>query len=89
MITHVTNKVIINYICVYIYIYINIWNLSKISSEQYITELFDLRSTSYLSENCFTETPTGRKKGNFKNFAFITAPEHGCNELMRLSGITV
>ena len=44
-----------------------------------------LRTTSYLSENCFNEISTGRKN---RNYAFITAPEHVCNELIKLNGIT-
>ena len=60
-------------------------NLSKNSSEEDIVELFGLRTTSYLSENRFTEIPTGRKN---RNYAFITAPEHACNEAIKLNGAT-
>ena len=59
--------------------------MSKNSSEEDIAELFGLRTTSYLSENCFTDMPTGRKN---RNYAFITAPEQVCNELILLNGIT-
>ena len=59
--------------------------MSKNSSEEDTAELFGLRATSYLSENRFTEIPTGRKN---RNYAFITAPEHACNELIKLNGVT-
>ena len=58
--------------------------MSKYSSEQDIAKLFGLRTTSYLSENCFIEMHTGRK---YKKYAFITAPEHVCNELIKLNGV--
>ena len=48
---------------------IYIGNLSKNSSEEDIAELFGLRAASYLSENCFIEMPTGRKKN--RNYSFI------------------
>ena len=59
--------------------------MSKTSSEEGIAELFGLRTISYLSENCFIEMPTGRKN---RNYAFITAPEHVCNELIKLNCVT-
>ena len=37
-------------------------NLSKNSSEEDIADLFGPRATPFLSENCFIEMPTGRKK---------------------------
>ena len=54
-------------------------------SEQDTAELFGLRTTSYLSENCFIEMSTGR---NNRNYAFIAATEHACNQLIKLNGIT-
>ena len=62
-----------------------IGNLSKNSSEEDIAKLFGFRTTPYLSENCFIEMSTGRKN---RNYAFITAPEHICNELIKLNGVT-
>ena len=58
--------------------------MSKNSSEEDIAELFGLRTISYLSGNCFIEISTGRKN---RNYTFITAPEHVCNELIKLNGI--
>ena len=53
--------------------------MRKISSD-----IFSLRKTSYLSENCFMEMPTGRKN---RNYTFVTAPEHICNELNKLNNV--
>ena len=64
---------------------IYIGNLNKSSSEEDIAKLLGLRTTSYLSENCFIEISRGRKN---ISYAFITAPEHVCNELIKLNGIT-
>ena len=64
---------------------IYIGNLTKNSSEEDIAELFGLRTTPYLSENCFSEMSTGRKN---RNYAFITAPEHICNEPIKLNTVT-
>ena len=57
--------------------------MSKNSSEHDILELFGLRTTSYLSENCFIEMSTGRMD---QNCAFVTALECICYELMKLNG---
>ena len=59
--------------------------MSKNSGEEGISELLGLRTTSYLSENCFIEMATGRKN---RNHAFITAPEQVCNKLIKLNGVT-
>ena len=74
-----------NIYLIYIYTYIYIGNLSKNSNEEDIAELFGLRTTSYLSENCFIEMPKGRKN---RNYDFVTAPQHACNELIKLNGLT-
>ena len=64
---------------------LNIGSLSKNSSEEDIVKLLGLRTTSYLSENSFFEMPLGRKN---RNYAFITAPEHVYNKLIKLNGVT-
>ena len=58
--------------------------MSKNSSEEDIAETFGLIATPYLSENCFIEVSSGRK---YKNHGFITAPEHACNELIKLNSV--
>ena len=55
----------------------------KNSSEEDIAELFGLRATPYLLENCFIEIPTGRKN---RNYALITAPEHARRESTKPNG---
>ena len=71
-----------------------IGDLSKNSSEEVIVELVELfelfelfivELLIYQTKNCFTEMPTGRKN---RYYAFITAPEHVCNELIKLNGVT-
>ena len=64
---------------------IYIKNLSKTPSEEDIAELFGLITTPYLSGNCFIGVPSGRK---YINHTFITAPEHVCNELIKLNSVT-
>ena len=65
---------------------IYIGNLNKNSSEEdLIAEIFGLRATPYLLENCFIEMPTGSKN---RNYAFITAPEHACHKLIKLNDVT-
>ena len=59
--------------------------MNKNISEEDITELFGLRATPYLLKNCFIEMPTGRKN---RNYAFITAAEQVCHELIKLNGVT-
>ena len=59
--------------------------MSKNPNEEDIAELFGLRRTFYLSDNFFIEMPTVRKN---RNYAFITAPEHVCNEFIKLNGVT-
>ena len=58
--------------------------MCKNASKGDIADLFGLRTT-YLSENRFTEIPTGKKN---RNYAFITAPEHACNKAIKLNGAT-
>ena len=61
-----------------------IWKLRKNSSEQDIVALLGIRTASYHSENCFIEMHTGRKN---RNYAFITAPKHVCNECIILNSV--
>ena len=66
---------------------IYIGNLSKNSNEEDIAKLFGLRTTliTEITDNCFIEMPTVRKN---RNYVFITAPEHVCNEFIKLNGVT-
>ena len=61
-------------------------NLNKNISEEDLHELFDLRNTTYLKENCCVKIVLS-KSGLSRGFAFITAPVHVCTELIKLNGI--
>ena len=62
-------------------------NLNKnISEEDFFDELFDLRNTAYHKENGSVEIVPS-KSGLLRGFAFITAPDHVCTELIKLNGI--
>ena len=64
-------------------------NLPKDITKQDICELFCLNSTSYLRDTCNIDFPISinNKTGKFKGFAFIRAPAHITNELIKLDGI--
>ena len=61
-------------------------NVSTCVTVDHIHELFGLRSTKYLSDNCSVEMPM-RSHDQSKGFAFITAPQHVTKELVKLNGI--
>ena len=62
-------------------------NLNKNTSEEdFFDELFDLRNTTYHKENGSVEIVPS-KSGLLRGFAFITAPDHVCTELIKLNGI--
>ena len=49
-------------------------------TEEDINELFGLKSTEYLRQNCIVNT------GKSKGFAFLKAPPHVSDELIKLNG---
>ena len=51
-----------------------------------IYELFGLKTTKYLRSNTHVEMPLNRN-GQTRGFAFVTAPDHITNELLKLSNI--
>ena len=59
----------------------------KISPNKIFVNLFGLNSTSYLRYTCNIDFPINNKTGKFKVFAFIRAPAHITNELIKLNGI--
>ena len=61
-------------------------NLSKNISEEDLYELFGLGNTTYLKQNCCVKIVLS-KSGSSRGFAFITAPDHVCTELIKLNGI--
>ena len=51
-----------------------------------IYELFGLKTTKYLRFNTYAEMPLNRN-GQTRGFAFVTAPDHVRNELLKLNNI--
>ena len=49
--------------------------------------LLGLKTTRYLQEYCSIELPMNEKTGKSRGFAFISYPDHECNELIKLNGI--
>ena len=62
-------------------------NLPEDISKQNICESFSLNSTSYLRDTCNIDFPINNKTGKFKGFAFIRAPAHITDELIKLDDI--
>ena len=57
-------------------------NLNPNVTEEDINELFGLKSTEYLRQNCSVEMPIDRNTGKSKGFAFLKAPTHVSDELI-------
>ena len=60
--------------------------LNKIISEEELYELFGLQNTTYLNENCCVKIILS-ESGLSRGFAFITAPDHACTELIKLNAL--
>ena len=67
---------------------IYVGNLPEDINKQDICELFGLNSTPYLRDRCNIDLPINNKTGKFEGFAFIRAPAHITDELIKLDGIT-
>ena len=61
-------------------------NLNTNVKEEDINELFGLKSTEYLRQNCSVKMPIDRNTGKSKGFAFLKAPPHISGELIKLNG---
>ena len=59
----------------------------KTSTNKKICELFGLYSKPYLRDTCNIDFSINNKTGKFKGFAFIWAPKHITDELIKLDGI--
>ena len=66
---------------------IYVGNLPEDITKQDICELLGLNSRSYLRDTCNIDLPINNKTGKFKGFAFIRAPAHITDELIKLDGI--
>ena len=62
-------------------------NLPEDITKQDICELFGLNSTSYLRDTCNIDFSINNKTEKFKGFAFIRAPAHITDELIKLDDI--
>ena len=61
-------------------------NLNQNVFEENINELFGLKSTKHLRQNCSVEMPIDRNTGKSKGFSFLKAPPHVSDELVKLNG---
>ena len=66
---------------------IYVGNTNKDVTISDLNELFGLKTTRYLQEYCSIELPVNEKTGKSRGFAFISCPDHVCNELIKLNGI--
>ena len=62
-------------------------NLHENLTESDLVELFGLRSTNYLIDNCSIEMSKLQQNGRHNGHAFILAPCHISNELVKLYGL--
>ena len=65
---------------------IYVGNLPEDITKQDNWELFCLNSTSYLRDTCNINFPINNKTAKFKGFAFIRAPAHIADKLIKLDG---
>ena len=61
-------------------------NLNPNATKEGINELFGLNSTECLRQNCSVEIPIDRNTRKSKGFAFLKAPLHVSDELIKLNG---
>lgn len=62
-------------------------NLNKDVTEDDINDLFGLKSTKYLTQNCSIQMPLNRITGKSRGYAFLTLPSHISKEVIKLDGI--
>ena len=63
-----------------------IGNLNDNTTEDNLYELFGLRSTKYLTQNCSVKMSRNSSTGKKKYFAYVTATQHVITELIKLNG---
>ena len=66
-----------------------IGNLSGYTTEDDLCELFGIRSTNHLKQNCSVKMSTNSITGKKKYFAYVTAPEDVTAELIKLNRIEI
>ena len=62
-------------------------NLHENVTESNLVELFGLRTTNYLIDNCSIEMSKLQQNRRHNSHAFILAPSNVCNELVKLHGL--
>ena len=62
-------------------------NLHETVAENDLGELFGLRKTNYLKDDCSIEMPKLQQNERHNGHAFILAPFHVCDELVKLRGL--
>ena len=64
-----------------------IGNLNVSIKENDLVELFGLTTTKYLRETCTLNMLMNDKTGQSKIYAFVSDPEHVCDELFKLNEV--
>ena len=65
----------------------HVGNLHENVTKSDLVKLFGLRTTNYLIDNCSIEISKLQQNGKHNGHAFILAPSHVCNELVKLHGL--
>ena len=65
----------------------SVGNLHQTMTESDLGELFGLRTTNYLTDNCSIEMSKLQQNGRQNGHAFVLAPCHVCDELVKLHGL--
>ena len=63
-------------------------NLHENVKELDIYEFFDLKTTTYLRDNCSVHMPQLESNGRHKRYIYINPPVHVFNEIVKLSCIS-
>ena len=66
---------------------IYIGNLDLNMNIEDIYKLFGSKSTAYLRTDCHVDFPLNQQTQKTKGHAYITAPKHVCDELVKLNGV--
>ena len=82
MLTTIFKSQQLKHICKKLYV----GNLNTNITKDNINELFGLKSTDYLRQNCNVEIPIDRNTEKSKGFAFLKASPHVSDELVKLNG---
>ena len=64
-----------------------IGNLNLGIKENDLVEFFRLNTTKYLRQTCSLSMPMNDKTGLSKGYAFVSAPKHVCDELLKLNEV--